>query len=246
MEENIYNQPLQSHLITFNPYKIAVFEGYIERVSGMLLSQHLDSDGKVITNRTILTREEMIPDTNIKSDDNDNFNGIYFFNTFPILTFKDVAEVIRSTKGNRLLYESFNDLTRLGCIIPPFLEPLVIKVHEHEKEYELINKELYSIDLNKEWIPTSLQPLYSIQLFLKRRIVLEPYNDTSINTDVINTMNQILENQYKYRIFFYVPGGDGGMACNDGVNTYYENGVTTAMTREEFISKYPDSREILG
>lgn len=241
----IFKQPLHSHLVTFNPYKTAVVKGYIEKVSGMLLSQYLDSEGSVITNRTILTRDEMIPDTDIKDYDSDNYDGIHFFKTFPNLTMDDVARTIHSTLGKRFLFESFDDLIKLGCIVPKSDEDLIFTIADCKDEYSLYNKDFFSIGLPKEWIVSSLRRLYSMQSFLKRRIVLKSSDCNPINEDVLNTMNQLLENQYKYRVY-YNGIRDEDAACNDGVNTYYKNGVTTAMTREEFISKYPDAYEELG
>lgn len=245
MGKSTFNTPLNSHFIKYDTMKFAVVNGYIEQVSGMLLSQYIDSDGQIVSNRTILTREEMIPDSNISSDDDNWMDGLHFFKNFPNLTMEDIHKTICSTKGVRSIYESFDDLNKLGCIVPIVNEDLTITVYDHKDTYGLFCKELKSIKLNKGWIPSSLEILYSIQSFLKRRIVLESSEVCPVDKNTLEMMNQILENQRKNLVFT-----DGilseNKAYNDGVYTYYTNGVTIEMTREEFTKKFPDAYEVLG
>lgn len=245
MGKSIFNAPLNSHFIKYDTMKVAVVNGYIERVSGMLLSQYIDSNGYLITNRTILTREEMIPDSNISSDDDNWMDGLHFFKNFPNLTMEDVCKTISSTKGVRSIYESFDDLNKLGCIVPRAEKDLAITVYGYEKSYELYCEELKGIKIDKGWIPSCLEILYSIQSFLKRRIVLKSSKECPVDKNTLDMMNRILENQRKNLVFI------NGMlsenkAYNDGVYTYYTNGVTVEMTREEFIKKFPDAYEVLG
>lgn len=247
MSKNTFNTPLSSHFIKYEPMRIAVINGYIEQVSGMLLSQYIDSDEHIITNRTILTREEMVPDSNIGSDDDNWLDGLHFFKSFPNLTMEDIRKTIRSTKGVRGVHESFNDLNKLGCIVPKVEEDLKMNIYGNDETYLLYSKDLGDVRIYKGWIPSSLETLYSIQSFLKRRIVLETSDKKPVDRNILDMMNQILENQHKNRVF------TNGMllsskdrAYNDGVYTYYTTGVTVEMTREEFIKKFPDVHEVLG
>lgn len=244
MKSKNFAKPVNSHLVMFDKPRVSIVNGYVERVFGILISQHVDEYDAIVTNRTILCDEELNSTWNIHSNQGDSLEALHCFKSFPNITMDDVAIIVRQTCGTRGLHESFDNLKELGCIIPDIDEPLVMKVHENSETYSFRHKNIY-VSGQSKWIPDSLEYLYSIQSFLNRRIVLETYKDTTISTDSLAMMNELLENQSKNLVFT-----DGifseNKAYNDGVYTYYTNGVTIEMTREEFIKKFPGAYEVLG
>ena len=245
MKEN-FVKSVNSHLVMYDKPKVAVVNGFIERIFGMLFSQHIDGYGSIATNRTLLTGEELNPHWNTCSNDNDALDAVHYFNNFPKLTMKDVRNVIRLTIGTRYLFESFDELVELGCIVPQREGDIItMSVGGSQKEYNFYCKELGSISSQKCWIPSSIEYLYSIQSFLDRQIVLTRSKDSEIDQSTVDMMNELLKNQRDNKIFIT---GELSGTCyvNDGVHTYGTNGTKVAMTREEFIEKYPDSYETLG
>lgn len=245
MKKKNFVTPVNSHLVMFDQPKVSVVRGYIERVFGMLISQHIDEYDSIVTNRTILCDEELNSTWNIHDNQNDSLTSLHHFKNFPNITMDDVAAIVHQTCGTRYLHESFDELKELGCVVPETEEPLAMKVHECSEGFDFRCK---GIDLksNSKWIPASLDYLYSIQSFLNRRIVLETYEDTVTSPEALEMMNELLKNQRKYAV--YTSGSFLGKDefYNDGVNTYGTNGLKTAMTREEFMEKYPDAYETRG
>lgn len=245
MSKQFFSTPFNSHLVTYNPQKVAVVGGLIEQVSGILLTQYINSDGDIVTSRTVLTGEEMKPICDIKSSDNDLGNEVHFLSSFPNLTIADVSKIIHSTMDGCYVNDSFEDLKKLGCVIPSSKEDIVLTVYGYKDAYSAFSKELGYLKLGKGWIPSSLDLLYSIQSFLKRRIVMETSGENSVNQDTLDVMNGILENHMNHLV--YTNGKEAeSLAYNDGVKTYYTNGVTVSMTREEFMGKYPGACEVKG
>lgn len=244
MEDN-FAKPVNSHLIMYGNPKVAVVNGFIERVFGLLLSQYMDSSGKVVTNRTLLVNEELEAQWNVCSDDDDSLRAVRYFKDFPNLTMKDVSSVIHSTVGVRDLCDSFSDLADLGCVIPQGKEEIVMSVSSNKGGYEFYCREFGSITSYQCWIPTAIDYLYSIQSFLGRRIVLVCQENSGISQREADMMNELLGNQLANKVFI---AGEFGEVChvNDGVHTYGTDGTKVAMTREEFVSKYPDAYEALG
>lgn len=244
MESKNFAKSVNSHLVMFDQPRVSIVNGYIERVFGMLISQHVDEYDAIVTNRTILCDEELNSTWNIHSNQGDNLEALHCFKSFPNITMDDIAIIVSQTCGTRGLYESFDDLKELGCIIPDIDEPLVMKVDKLKDKYSYRHENIYVVEQSK-WIPGSLEYLYSIQSFLNRRIVLESSEVCPVDKNTLDIMNQILENQRKNLVFT-----DGilseNKAYNDGVYTYYTNGVTIEMTREEFIKKFPDAYEVQG
>lgn len=236
-------KPVNSHLILFDQPKVAIVRGYVERVFGMLISQHIDEYDAIVTNRTILTDEELNTAGNINDNEDDSLESLHYFKSWPNLTMEDISETYRQTKGTRDIDDSFNDLKNLGCIVPEIEYPIVATIEKNESDYYLGCKELSLQNMKRGWIPCILEDLYSIQRFLKRRIVLTSSTEDDIEPSEINFMNELLENQYTHGIF----GANLYSTepfINDGVHTYGLNGTKEKMTREEFLRKFPNAYEI--
>lgn len=244
MGKTNFAKPVNSHLIMFDQPKVSIVKGYIERVFGMLISQHVDEYDAVVTNRTILCDEELNSTWSIHDNENDSLTSLHYFKSFPQITMKDVAAIVSQTCGTRYLFESFDELKELGCIVPDTQEPLVMKAFECSKYFYFQCGEIRVESLSK-WIPASLEYLYSIQSFLNRQIVLETYNN-NVSPEVLAMMNELLENQRKHKIYTSGESLNGEKFYNDGVNTYGTNGFNASMTREEFMTKYPDAYEVGG
>lgn len=245
MKRKNFAKPVNSHLVMFDQPRVSIVNGYVERVFGMLISQHVDEYEAIVTNRTILCDEELNSTWNIHDNQDDSLTALHHFKSFPNITMDDVDAIVSQTCDTRYLYESFDELKELGCVVPAIPEPLVMKVHECSENYSFRNKNLY-VKAKSKWIPASLDYLYSIQSFLDRLIVLETYDDTIISTDSLAMMNELLENQRKNQIYTSGMSLDKEVFYNDGVNTYGTSGLKIAMTREEFIKKHPDAYEVQG
>ena len=243
MKKKNFEKPVNSHLVMFDQPKVSIVNGYVERVFGMLISQHVDEYDTIVTNRTVLCDEELNSTWNIHDNQDDSSEALHYFKSFPNITMDDVAIIVSQTCGIRGLYESFDDLKELGCIIPDIDEPLVMKVDKLEDKYSFQHENIYVVGQSK-WIPASLEYLYSIQSFLNRRIVLETNKDTTISTDSLAMMNELLENQRKNQIYTSGMSLDKEVFYNDGVSTYGTSGLKIAMTREEFIKKHPNAYEV--
>ena len=238
-----FTKPVNSHLILFDQPKVAVVRGYVERVFGMLISQHIDEHDSIVTNRTILTDEELNSTWDICGNENDGLTSLHYFKSWPNLTIEDVDHVVTQTYGVRGLSDSFSDLEEMGCIPPKADEPLFATITTELTEYCLFCKDLYLPNLKSEWIPSGLENLYHIQSFLKRRIILSSGNKNAVEPKVVDFMNELLENQYTHGIF----GANLYSTepfINDGVHTYGLNGTKEEMTREEFLHKFPNAYEI--
>lgn len=238
-----FAKPVNSHLILFDQPKVAVVKGYIERVFGMLISQYIDEYDAIVTNRTILTDEELNTTWNIHDNEDDSLESLHYFKSWPNLTMEDISETYRQTKGTRDIDDSFSDLKTLGCIIPEIEHPIDVVIERNEEDYYLGCKELNLQNMKHGWIPCVLEDLYSIQRFLKRRIVLISSTENAIEPCEINFMNELLENQFTHGVFRTNLYSDNP-CVNDGVHTYGLNGTKEKMTREEFLEKFPNSYEI--
>ena len=245
MKKKNFEKSVNSHLVMFDQPRVSIINGYIERVFGMLISQHVDEYDTIVTNRTVLCDEELNSTWNIHDNQDDSLEALHYFKSFPDITMDDVAIIVSQTCGTRYLYESFDDLKELGCVVPDIPEPLVMKVDKCDGKYSFLHDDIY-VEGKSKWIPASLEYLYSIQSFLSRRIVLETYKDTTISTDSLAMMNELLENQRKHQIYTSGASLDKEEFYNDGVNTYGTSGLKIAMTREEFIEKHPGAHEVLG
>ena len=234
---------INSHLVLHDAPKVAIAHGYIERVCGMMLSQHIDNYGGIVTNRTLLIGEELTPLWQDNSNEDDSLTSVKYLTDFPKLSMKDIHDVIRGTRGARDISDSFYDLEKMGCIVPNISDDLTMSVCEDKDGYKCYSKELPVYRIKKGWIPVALEELYDLQSFLKRRVVLE--NDDSIPVDqgVLDFMNEVLANQRKHKVFVHGLYKDGDTFVNDGVYTYVSNGTKVAMTREEFLQKYPGAYE---
>lgn len=239
-------KPVNSHLLTYDEPKVAIAKGFIERVFGIMLSQHIDKYGNIVTNRTLLCDEEMNANWDVSSSDNDSLSAVHYFKEFPNISMKDVKETIVITNGTRDVYESFSELLELGCVVPEAKENLSMTVQESGTQYSFYCKELGMIDVRKGWIPTCISILYSIQSFLGRRIVLTPAKHSDISEGTVNMMNEVLANQLVHKVRVENLYGEGNIYVNDGVNTYSSSGTKVAMTREEFFEKHKESFELLG
>lgn len=236
-------KPVNSHLIMFDQPKVAVVKGYIERVFGMLISQHIDGYDKVVTNRTILTDEELNSSWDIHDNENDSLGSLHYFKEWPNLSMKDVDKIITLTKGTRDIADSFDDLNKLGCIIPESEHPIAVTIENDKKDYYLGCKEFNLPNIPHGWIPRILEDLYSIQRFLKRRIILTSSTKDAVDPGVVDFMNELLGNQFIHDIFGANLYSENP-CVNDGVHTYGFNGTKEKMTREEFLKKFPDAYEI--
>lgn len=238
-------KPINSHLIMYDQPKVAIIKGYVERVFGVILSQYAEEEGEVVTCKTFLTDEELHANWNVYSNTDDHLIEVHYFKSFPILTMDDVSKAISRTDGNRDIEDSFDDLLNLGAIVPTIENPIEVKLSVGEKEYYTSCEQLRIPTLKKEWIPTALKKLYSIQKFLKCRIVLTSPCEPEYRVDqhTLDFMNQLLENQRKNQVFVTNLYGNEETFINDGVYTYGTSGIKVAMTREKFIKKHPDSYE---
>lgn len=225
--------------------RVSIVNGYIERVFGMLISQYMDEHDSIVTNRTILCDEELNSAWNIHDNLDDSLTALHHFKSFPDITMDDVASIILQTCGTRDLFESFDELVELGCKVPEIDEPLVMKVDECLDKYSFRHENFYIAGESK-WIPACLEYLYSIQSFLNRRIMLKTDKEGTVSTESLALMNELLENQRKHKIYTSGASLDKEEFYNDGVNTYGTSGLKIAMTREEFIKKYPDAYEVRG
>lgn len=245
MKRKNFVTPVNSHLIMFDQPRVSIVSGYVERVFGMLISQHVDEYDAIVTNRTVLCDEELNSSWSIHDNQDDCLTALHYFKSFPDITMDDVASIVRQTCGTRYLHESFDELVQLGCKVPAIDEPLVMKVDECSGKYSFRHEKI-NIEEQSKWIPASLDYLYSIQSFLNRRIVLETYKETTISTETLAMMNELLENQRKHQIYTSGSFLDKEEFYNDGVNTYGTSGLKVAMTREEFIKKHPGAYEVQG
>lgn len=240
-----FAKPVNSHLILFDQPKVATVKGFIERVFGMLISQHVDNYGSIVTNRTILTDEELNSSWNINNNDDDALESLHYFKDFPNLSMKDIKEVIKQTNGTRELSCSFYDLNELGAIVPASDAPLEMHISDFNNKYTASGKEIGAVDFPKGWIPLVFEELYAIQRYLKRPIKLSIDERSGISQETLCFMQELLDNQFKHKIFaidlYY---SDNESFINDGVHTYSSNGVKVAMTREEFIAKHPGCYEL--
>ena len=239
-----FAKPANSHLVLFDQPKVATVKGYIERVFGLIISQHVDGYGHIITNRTVLCDEELNSTWNINDNEDDSLDNLYYFKNFPNLSMEDISRVIRQTDGTRDITDSFNDLVKLGAIVPAFDAPLEMCISENDNEYSTWGRELCHISLHKAWIPCALEKLYGIQRFLNRPIKLVIPQKTEFAQETLDFMQELLNNQFKNGV--YVDGYYSGKETfvNDGEYTYNTNGTKVAMTREEFLSKHPDAFEL--
>lgn len=243
MNEN-FVKPVNSHLVMFDKPKVGVVEGYIERVFGMLHSQHVDEYGAIVTNRTLLIGEELTPYWNSNSHEDEILNFLHFFNDFPNLTINDIKAVLRSACKSRGVEETFEELEKLGCIIPKIEHPITIYTYRNEENYNFFCEELGNIASENLWIPSSLKILYRIQDFLNIQIILVSDGDGTVEQSSIDMMNNLLENQRKYKVLITSKKDSNISFVNDGVYSYGINGEKIEMNREEFLKKYPNSYEL--
>ena len=238
-------KPVNSHLILFDKPKIAVAKGYIEKVYGLLISQHIDSYGTIVTNRTVLCDEELNSTWNINDNENGSLDSLHYLKSFPNLSMEDISTIISQTDGTRDIKDSFRDLEVLGAIVPQFESPLELNISKNRSAYySFYSSEILVPDTKKKWVPCALETLYNIQDFLKRPIKLTTSNCNPVDPDTLSLMQELLDNQFKYKIFVEGYYSDEETLANDGVYTYSTNGTKVAMTREEFIAKYPKSYEL--
>lgn len=234
---------INSHLVLHDTPKVAIAHGYIERVFGMMLSQHIDNYGGIVTNRTLLVGEELTPFWQDNSNEDDSLASVKYLTDFPKLSMKDIHDVIRGTRGMRDVSDSFYDLKKMGCIVPSISEDLIMRVCNDENSYNCYSKDLPMYEIKKGWIPAALEELYSLQSFLNRRVVLASDDSKPADQGVLDFMNEILDNQRKHKVLVDGLYKDGDTFVNDGVYTYSSNGTKTAMTREEFLQKHPEAYE---
>lgn len=236
-------RPINSHLVLHDTPKVAITNGYIERVFGMMLSQHIDKDGDIITSRTLLLGEELTPYWQNDSQEEDLLDSVKYLNDFPKLSMSDIHDVIKGTRGTRDVSDSFDDLKKMGCIVPPITEPLDMIVCKVEDNYNCYSKELPMYKINTGWIPVAMEELYGLQSFLNRRVVLKNDDSKPADQSTLDFMNEILANQYKHKVFVDALYEEGDTFVNDGVYTYASNGTKVSMTREEFLQKHPEAYE---
>lgn len=236
-------RPVNSHLVLYDTPKVAVANGYIERVYGMMLSQHIDKYGCIATNRTLLVGEELTPYWNNDSNEDGILDSVKYLNDFPKLSMKDVYNIISGTRGTRDVSDSFYDLKNMGCIVPSVSGHLTMSVCEGKDSYSCYSKELPVYEIKKGWVPVALEELYGLQSFLNRRVVLESDDSEPVDQGVLDFMNGILANQSVHKVFVDGLFKDGETFVNDGVYTYAKNGTKVAMTREEFLQKHPEAYE---
>ena len=236
-------RPINSHLVLHDTPKVAIANGYIEIVCGMMLSQYIDNDGIVVTNRTLLIGEELTPHWQNDSNEDDILGSVKYLNEFPKLSMRDIYNVISGTRGTRDVSESFWDLEKMECVVPSIGEDLTMSVCEGEDIYTCYSKELPVYEIRKSWIPVALEELYGLQSFLKRRVVLVSDDSKPADQGTLDFMNQILANQRMHKVFVDGLYDDGETFINDGVYTYSSNGTKVAMTREEFLQKHPEAYE---
>lgn len=238
-------KPVNSHLILFDKPKIAVAKGYIEKVYGLLISQHIDSYGTIVTNRTVLCDEELNSTWNINDNDNDSLDSLHYFKNFPNLSMDDISKTIYQTDGTRDIKDSFRDLENLGAIVPQVESPLELSISKDDGAYYCFySPEIRIPGTKKKWIPCALEVLYNIQDFLKRPIKLTTSNCNQVNPDTLSFMQELLDNQFKHKIFVEGYYSNEETLINDGVYTYSTNSTKVAMTREEFLAKYPNSYKL--
>lgn len=234
-------KPMGSHLIKFDKPRIAIIEGYVEEVHGIVVNDYYSIDGNGYdsfeTSRTILVGEELAPNWHIKSYD-DNIR-MYFIKNLPTLSEKDFFECVIAINNSRGWGETFDDLEEHGFSFRTSEEVIHAKIDYIDNHYSIFSEYFPYIEERDQWIPFVLDKLYSIQRFTHHRIEL---SSKSLSETNLKLMNQLLENQLKNRIFINEKEGTD-LCLNDGVYTYYKNGFTEAMTREEFMAQYPEAYE---
>lgn len=234
-------KPMGSHLIKFDKPKIAIIEGYVEEVHGIVVNDYYSIDGNGYdsfeTSRTILVGEELAPNWHIQAY-NEKIR-MYFIKNYPVLSKKDFFECIIANNEARGWGETFDDLEEYGFSFSIAEEVIHAKIESINNHYSISSEYFPYIEERDQWIPLVLDKLYSIQRFTHHRIEL---SSKSLSETNLKLMNQLLENQLKNRIF--INNKECTELCmNDGVYTYYKNGFTEAMTREEFKAKYPAAYE---
>lgn len=234
-------KPMGSHLIKFDKPKIAIIEGYVEEVHGIVVNDFysIDKNGydSFETSRTILVGEELSPNWHIKSYDYSI--RMYFIKNYPVLSKKDFFECIIANNKTRGWGETFDELEEYGFSFRTPDEVIHAKIDYINNHYSIFSEYFPYIEEEGQWIPLVLNKLYSIQRFTHCLIEL---SSKTLSETSLKLMNQLLENQLKNRIFINEKEGTD-LCVNDGVYTYYKNGFTEAMTREEFMAKYPAAYE---
>lgn len=234
-------KPMGSHLIKFDKPKIAIIEGYLEEVYGIVVNDYysIDKNGydSFETSRTILVGEELAPNWHIQAY-NEKIR-MYFIKNYPVLSKKDFFGCIIANNEARGWGETFDDLEENGFSFSIAEEVIHAKIESINNHYSISSEYFPYIEERDQWIPLVLDKLYSIQRFTHHRIEL---SSKSLSETSLKLMNQLLENQLKNRIFINEKEGTD-LCVNDGVYTYYKNGFTEAMTREEFMTKYPAAYE---
>lgn len=255
MEAEKSLKPMYSHLIMYEKPKVAIIKGSVEKVFGMLISQSMNEKGQIISNRTILTDEELNC-----YDDVGAYGDFYIFKTFPDLRIEDFFDILlreyerdlsltrfdillRERERDLSLTRKLNKLKKIGCAIPPSKEKLILKIREWEEEYDLYIG-CHNFYITKRWLPADMEMLYNIQSFWGRNIILEEYEPGAITPEKLELMNNILKNQYNHEMLGV--GSDEEAYCfyNDGVMTYSDDGTSVPMTRNEFLKKYPKAEKI--
>lgn len=234
-------KPMGSHLIKFDKPRIAIIEGYLEEVYGIVVNDYYSIDGNGYdsfeTSRTILVGEGLAPAWHIKSY-NESIR-MYFIKNYPVLSKEDFFKCIIANNGARGWGETFDDLEEYGFSFRTSDEVIHAKIDYIDNHYSISSEYFPYIEERDQWIPLVLDKLYSIQRFTHCRIEL---SSNTLSETSLKLMNQLLENQLKNRIFINEKEGTG-LCVNDGVYAYYKNGFNEAMTREEFMAKYPAAYE---
>lgn len=238
--------PLGSHHISYNQPKVAMIEGYLNDVYGMILSDYItvDEDGKENheTTRTILIGEELRPDYHITTEEQYK-TEVFFLPSTKILTLKQLNKCIQLALSNRRIGEMLADLKEGGFTTSLDGDVLELGIYRRSENEYRIHSGIHSLtfDLDGTCEPLLLRSLYNLQDYLRCAICLKNSscaNEYDVPEETLSFMNGLLKNQRTHGVWvanFF--GAD--TYVNDGVYTYHQDGKKEAMSHEEFRLKYP-------